>query len=65
MSLMQNETLNYLKEHFPQIVNYVPDDVLEFGLPNRYITLFVVLYIFILMIISLAGNSLMVFLYGR
>ena len=28
MSLMQNETLNYLKEHFPQIVNYVPDDVL-------------------------------------
>ena len=64
-SSIHNQTLNYLAEHFPQILDYVPEDVLEFGIPNRYITVLVALVTSVLLIISLIGNSLMIFLYGR
>lgn len=64
-SSIHNQTLKYLVEHFPQILDYVPEDVLEFGIPNRYITVLVALVTSVLLIISLIGNSLMIFLYGR
>ena len=65
MSEIRNETLLYLEEHFPQILDYVPDDVLEFGIPNRMIMIFATIYIGILFLISLGGNSLMIYLYLR
>ena len=64
-SSIHNQTLKYLVEHFPQILDYVPEDVLEFGIPNRYITVLVALVTSVLLIISLIGNSLMIFLYAR
>ena len=65
MSEIRNETLMYLEEHFPQILDYVPDDVLEFGIPNRIIMILATIYIGILFLISLGGNSLMIYLYIR
>ena len=65
MSEIRNETLLYLEEHFPQILDYVPDDVLEFGIPNRMIMILATIYIGILFLISLGGNSLMIYLYLR
>ena len=65
MSEIRNETLLYLEENFPQILDYVPDDVLEFGIPNRYIMILATIYIGILFLISLGGNSLMIYLYLR
>ena len=65
MSEIRNETLLYLEEHFPQILDYVPDDVLEFGIPNRIIMILATIYIGILFLISLGGNSLMIYLYIR
>ena len=65
MSEIRNETLMYLEEHFPQILDYVPDDVLEFGIPNRIIMILATIYIGVLFLISLGGNSLMIYLYLR
>ena len=65
MSEIRNETLMYLEEHFPQILDYVPDDVLEFGIPNRIIMILATIYIGILFLISLGGNSLLIYLYIR
>ena len=65
MSEIRNETLLYLEEHFPQILDYVPDDVLEFGIPNRIIMILATIYIGVLFLISLGGNSLMIYLYIR
>ena len=65
LSIIQNETLAFLEDNFPDFVDYVPREVLEFGLPDHTMSIFAVLYIGFLMVISLTGNSLMVFLYAR
>ena len=65
LSIIQNETLAFLEDNFPDFVDYVPKEVLEFGLPDHTMSIFAVLYIGFLMVISLTGNSLMVFLYAR
>ena len=65
LSIVQNETLAFLEDNFPDFVDYVHKEVLEFGLPDHAMSIFAVLYIGLLMVISLTGNSLMVFLYAR
>ena len=62
---IRNATRLYLTQHYESILPCVPDEVLEFGLPDRAITLFVVVLLGILTIVSVTGNSLMIFLYGR
>ena len=64
-SLIRNDTLEYLKKHYPGILPCVRDDILEFGLPDRGITIFTVIVNSVLLVISVIGNSLMVFLYAR
>lgn len=62
---LRNQTLSYLLKYYPQSLKTIPDDVLEFGLPNRTVTLIYVFFIGLLMAISMTGNSLMMYLYGR
>ena len=62
---VKNATLAFLRENYPQILPCVPEDVLEFGLPDQVGTILAVLFIFGCLITSVTGNSLMIFLYGR
>ena len=64
-SLIRNDTLEYLRKHYPGILPCVRDDILEFGLPDRGITIFTVIVNSVLLVISVIGNSLMVFLYTK
>ena len=62
---IRNATWEYLNAHYPSILPCVPNDVLEFGLPDRGITIIAVVLLAVLLVVSVIGNSLMVFLYGR
>ena len=62
---IRNATRRYLSDNYPSILPCVPEDVLEFGLPDRAVTIVVVILLGILTVISVTGNSLMIFLYGR
>ena len=62
---IRNTTRMYLTQHYASILPCVPDEILEFGLPDRAVTLLVVVILGILTIVSVTGNSLMIFLYGR
>ena len=64
-SSIRKDTFEYLSEHYPSILPCVPNDVLEFGLPDRGITIVTVILLTVLLVISVIGNSLMVFLYAR
>ena len=64
-SSIRKDTFEYLSEHYPSILPCVPNDVLEFGLPDRGITIITVILLTVLLVISVIGNSLMVFLYAR
>jgi hypothetical protein len=60
-----NETLAFLKVNYPQILSVVPYDVLSFGFPSRTICLIMATVTSALVIISVIGNSLMFYVYGR
>lgn len=64
-SSLRNQTRSYLLKYYPQSLKTVPEDVLDFGLPSRTLTLIYVIFIGTLMFVSLTGNSLMIYLYGR
>lgn len=62
---LRNQTLQFLTEFYPQSLGSVPEDVLDFGLPDKGMTLFFVVFVAVLMAISVTGNSIMIYLYGR
>ena len=64
-SLIHNETLSFLIRNYPQSLNSIPNEVLDFGLPNRAVTLAFVVCIGLLLVISVTGNSIMIYLFGR
>ena len=62
---IRNATLAYLVENYPQSVNTIPEDVLQFGMPDRVCALLFGAVMTLSMIISLTGNSIMFYLYSR
>ena len=65
MDPTSNQTLQFLTEFYPQILDSVPQQVLRFGLPNPVISWIFALFTGILLVISITGNSLMIYLYSR
>ena len=63
--VVANQTLEYLHKNFPDIIDCVPKDVLEFGIPNQYITAIFAIFIALLMLVSIIMNSFIIFLYIR
>ncbi len=58
-----NATRAYLETHYPDMVVYVPDEVLSYGLPNLGICITGVTITTITSLITVTGNCLMIVLY--
>ena len=65
ISVEANKTLEFLQSNFPEIIDCVPKDVLEFGIPNQYMTVGFAIFTTLLMIISIIMNSFIFSLYIR
>ena len=46
VSVEAKKTLDFLTKNFPEIIDCVPNDVLEFGIPNQYMTTDRIIYIY-------------------
>ncbi len=62
---VQKAALDFLIDQYPSFIKYVPDQVLEFGVPNRAISSLAGMFIMCLSLASLIGNSLIMYLYFK
>ena len=62
---IKNATRSYLIENYPQSLASIPEEVLNFGIPNRIFTAVFGAFCAILLVISLTGNSLMFYIYSK
>ena len=60
-----NQTLNLLREYYPDYVSHVPKEVLQFGFPDPMVSALAAAFTTILSIISLTGNITLIIVYFR
>jgi hypothetical protein len=60
-----NSTLDFVVDHYPDYLIYLPREYWDLPVLSRHLALTTVLIFSILMFISVGGNSLMVFVFVR
>ena len=60
-----NETLNFIKEIYPDYLRYVPSEYYNLPVLPKYLALTTAAAFFVLMCISMGANSLMVLVFFR
>ena len=62
---IRNATRLYLIDNYPQSLDSIPEEVLNFGIPPRIFTAVFGVFCALLLVMSLTGNSLMFYIYSK
>ena len=60
-----NQTFAFIQTNYPSMLEHVPNEVLDFGLPNHVVTILASFITLFLSLISLFGNLLLIILYSK